>query len=43
MMGKAAYDETYLQANEIAYQRNRESVGNWIRNEVANNPELLKD
>lgn len=43
MMGKAAYDETYLQANKIAYQRNRESVGNWIRNEVANNPELLKD
>lgn len=43
MMGKAAADETFLQANEIAYQRNRESIGNWIRSEVANNPELLQD
>lgn len=43
MMGKAAYDETYLQASDIAYGKNRELIKQDLYQKLEANPQLKED
>ena len=43
MMGKAAYDETYLQANDIAYGKNRELIKQDLYQKLEADPQLKED
>lgn len=43
MMGKAAYDETYLQASDIAYGKNRELIKQDLYQKLEADPQLKED